>query len=46
VSQGCGGTPHFTREYKRVFGAPPMRDVERLREDAGKVAAYEPVGSR
>jgi len=22
----------FSREYKRLFGAPPMRDVERLRE--------------
>jgi len=22
---------HFTREYKRLFGEPPMRDVERLR---------------
>lgn len=25
---------HFTREYKRLFGAPPMRDVEYLREGA------------
>jgi AraC-like DNA-binding protein len=23
---------HFSREYKRHFGEPPMRDVERLRE--------------
>lgn len=23
---------HFTREYKRLFGEPPMRDVGRLRE--------------
>ena len=22
---------HFNREYKRLFGSPPMRDVERLR---------------
>lgn len=22
---------HFSREYKRHFGAPPMRDVEQLR---------------
>ena len=43
---GYGDASHFTREYKRLFGAPPMRDVERLRKDAGKVAAYEPVGSR
>ncbi len=24
----------FSREYKRLFGQPPMRDVERLRETA------------
>jgi AraC-like DNA-binding protein len=29
-----GDASHFTREYKRPFGAPPMRDVERLREAA------------
>lgn len=23
---------HFTRDYKRHFGQPPMRDVERMRE--------------
>ena len=23
---------HFSRDYKRHFGGPPMRDVERLRE--------------
>jgi hypothetical protein len=22
---------HVSREYKRFFGAPPMRDIERLR---------------
>jgi AraC-like DNA-binding protein len=31
---GYGDASHFTREYKRLFGAPPVRDVERLREDA------------
>ncbi len=25
---------HFNREYKSVFGLPPLRDVERLRDDA------------
>jgi len=25
---------HFSREYKRMFGAPPIRDVERLRGTA------------
>jgi AraC-like DNA-binding protein len=31
---GYGNASHFTREYKRLFGAPPMRDVEYLREGA------------
>jgi AraC-like DNA-binding protein len=31
---GYGDASHFTREYKRLFGAPPVRDVERLREGA------------
>jgi AraC-like DNA-binding protein len=31
---GYGDASHFNREYKRLFGAPPMRDVERLREGA------------
>jgi AraC-like DNA-binding protein len=29
---GYGNASHFTREYKRLFGAPPMHDVEQLRE--------------
>lgn len=29
---GYGNASHFTREYKRLFGAPPTHDVERLRE--------------
>jgi AraC-like DNA-binding protein len=32
---GYDDASHFNREYKRLFGAPPMRDVERLREAAG-----------
>src|ERR687894_213729 len=31
---GYADASHFTREYKRLFGSPPMRDVERLREGA------------
>ena len=31
---GYSDASHFTREYKRLFGSPPMRDVERLREAA------------
>lgn len=29
---GYNDASHFNREYKRLFGCPPMRDVERLRE--------------
>jgi AraC-like DNA-binding protein len=29
---GYDDASHFNREYKRQFGEPPMRDVERLRE--------------
>jgi AraC-like DNA-binding protein len=31
---GYDDASHFNREYKRLFGAPPMRDVERLQEAA------------
>lgn len=31
---GYRDASHFTREYKRLFGQSPMRDVERLRESA------------
>ena len=30
---GYHNASHFTREYKSLFGAPPMRDVEQLREE-------------
>ena len=29
---GYDDASHFNREYKRLFGLPPLRDVERLRE--------------
>lgn len=32
---GYDDASHFSREYKRHFGEPPARDVERLREIAG-----------
>jgi AraC-like DNA-binding protein len=35
---GYGNASHFTREYKRLFGAPPMHDVERLRDGARESA--------
>jgi AraC-like DNA-binding protein len=36
---GYGDASHFTREYKRLFGAPPARDVGRLREAARESAS-------
>lgn len=32
---GYEDTSQFSREYKRLFGQPPMRDVERLRKSLG-----------
>ena len=37
---GYDDASHFNREYKRLFGAPPMRDVERLREAAWEHAGW------
>ena len=31
---GYDDASHFSRDYKRHFGEPPMRDVERMRETA------------
>jgi AraC-like DNA-binding protein len=31
---GYDNAAHFSREYKSLFGLPPLRDVERLREAA------------
>ena len=36
---GYDDASHFNREYKRLFGRPPMRDVERLRKATRKNAA-------
>jgi AraC-like DNA-binding protein len=36
---GYNDASHFNREYKRLFGLPPLRDVERLRE-AGRESAF------
>jgi AraC-like DNA-binding protein len=29
---GYDDASYFNREYKKLFGEPPMRDVEQLRE--------------
>jgi AraC-like DNA-binding protein len=31
---GYNDASHFNREYKSLFGEPPGRDVQRLREEA------------
>ena len=36
---GYDDASHFSREYKRLFGEPPLRDVERLRGVAMESAA-------
>ncbi len=36
---GYRDASHFNREYKSLFGAPPMRDVQRLREAAVETTA-------
>ena len=36
---GYEDTSHFSREYKRHFGQPPRRDVQRLRETGAAVGA-------
>jgi AraC-like DNA-binding protein len=38
---GYNNASHFNREYKRLFGLPPLRDVERLREAAGESTGYD-----
>lgn len=35
---GYNDAAHFNREYKSVFGVPPMRDVQRLRKAADTYA--------
>jgi AraC-like DNA-binding protein len=35
---GYHDASHFNREYKSLFGVPPMRDVQRLREEALPIA--------
>jgi AraC-like DNA-binding protein len=35
---GYNDASHFSRDYKNLFGAPPMRDVQRLREETLEAA--------
>lgn len=37
---GYDDASHFSREYKRYFGNPPMHDVEQLRELSGPSTIY------
>jgi AraC-like DNA-binding protein len=39
---GYNDASHFNREYKRLFGLPPLRDVERLREAARESTELTP----
>jgi AraC-like DNA-binding protein len=39
---GYDDPSHFSREYKKVFGEPPLRDVERLQ---GLTASADPIGT-
>ena len=39
---GYESPSQFSREYRRLFGAPPVRDVARLRESATLIGAEAP----
>ncbi|MGE5803060.1 MAG: AraC family transcriptional regulator [Gemmatimonadota bacterium] len=41
---GYDDPPHFNREYKKLFGEPPGRDIERLRRVARLLTAGVPGG--
>jgi AraC-like DNA-binding protein len=38
---GYDDAAHFNREYKSVFGLPPVRDVERLRQATSRSTLRE-----
>ncbi len=42
---GYDSQSQFSREYRRLFGAPPRRDVERLQARNGCSATIQPVSS-
>ena len=35
---GYNDAAYFNRDYKKLFGVPPIRDVVQLRQAAGKIA--------
>lgn len=39
---GYNDAAHFSREYKSLFGDPPMRDVQRLREETLVSSEWSP----
>jgi AraC-like DNA-binding protein len=41
---GFDDASYFNREYKKLFGEPPMRDVERLRQ-ATSIRTLQEVGN-
>ena len=41
---GYDDPPHFNREYKKLFGEPPERDMERLHSVAAGNARDTPCG--
>ena len=42
---GYQDASHFNREYKSLFGVPPMRDIQRLRKDPTLILPNEDDGS-
>lgn len=40
---GYHDASHFNREYKSLFGLPPMRDMKRLRETTGESTSRGPT---
>ena len=39
---GYASPTQFSREYRRLFGAPPSRDAARMRSGGGRAAAALP----
>ncbi len=40
---GYDDVSHFTRDYKRIFGEPPHRDIKRLRDQAMESNDFTPL---